>query len=255
MQYSQEFYENNLKGYKDAETYDKENKWAEDDDFYLALAKKSKGKVLDLACGTGRLTIEIHNHGIDITGLDIMPQMLERARNKSKDSGIKWIEGDCRNFELEDTFDLVLMTSHAFQCLLTDDDQINFFKSVHVHLNEKGQLAFETRNLAQKSYGSHSEFRHYGTMVNDKNESIKGYLYSIYDENTKLDRIFFKTENEVTKEIEHSEEYLRYTSQEELNERLKRCGFKVIHQYGDWNKDKFSMDSKEIITICEKMII
>lgn len=253
MQYSQEFYENNLKGYKDPETYDKENKWAEDDDFYLALAKKSKGKVLDLACGTGRLTIEIHNQGIDVTGLDIMPQMLERARTKSKGADIKWIEGDCRNFELEDTFDLMLMTSHGFQYLLTDHDQIDFLKSAYTHLNENGQLAFETRNLAHKSYGSHSEFKYCGSIVNDKNESIKAYLYSIYDENTKLDRIFFKTENEITKEIKYSEEYLRYTSQEELNERLKRCGFKVIHQYGNWNKDEFRTDSTEIITICEKI--
>jgi len=128
----------------------------------------------------GHLTIEIHNHGIDVTGLDIVPQMLERARSKSKNSDIKWIEGDCRNFELEDTFDLVLMTSHTFQCLLTDDDQINFLKSVHTHLKGKGQLAFETRNLAHKSYGSHSEFKYYGSIINDKNESIKTYLSSTH---------------------------------------------------------------------------
>lgn len=253
MQFSKKFYQNNLKGYLDAETYDLENQWAEDDDFYLELAKKSKGKVLDIACGTGRLTRAIHDAGIQVTGLDIMPTMLARAKTLAKGANIKWIEADCRNFKLEETFDLILMTSHGFQYLLTEEDQVNFLNCATLHLHENGQLAFETRDLANKNYGTYRKFKYVRSIINAKNETIKQYLLTDYNENTQLDHITFKCENETTKEIEISEEYLRYTTQNELNEVLKKCGFRLIHQYGFWNKEPFTINSKEIITVCEKV--
>lgn len=115
MQYTKEFYEKNLLEYKDPETYDKLNNWGKDDDFYLELTNETKGKVIDIACGTGPLTISIYKNGMDVSGVDIMPEMLQKAKQKSEGLNINWIEGDCRNFKLENNFDLVLMTAYAFQ--------------------------------------------------------------------------------------------------------------------------------------------
>jgi len=258
MQFTKEFYANNLTGYKDPETYDLENTWAKDDDFYLELAKATNGKVLDIACGTGRLTIAIHKAGIEITGLDIMPEMLAMAKKKSGGLNINWVEADCRNFNLGETFDLILMTSHGFQYLLTGEDQNNFFKTANLHLNKNGLIAFETRNFQKKEYGSlgrteNGVFKSLKPFTNAKNETIHQHFSTSYNEKTQLDQIVFKTENIDTQEVEISEEYLRYTDQETLNQLLAQNGFKVIHQYGNWDKSPFTKDSFELIIIAEKL--
>src|SRR3954454_22535703 len=74
--------DDNLAAYADAEDYDV----LENDDgvaFYTALAEETGGPVLEIACGTGRVPIPIALHGLDVTGLDVVPQMLDQARRKS----------------------------------------------------------------------------------------------------------------------------------------------------------------------------
>jgi len=137
--------------YTDAETYDAENQWADDDEFYLALAKEIGGPVLDVGCGTGRLTCAIAAAGLEITGFDLSPEMLARARSLA--GGIEWIEGDGRSMHLGRRFRLILMTGHAFQHLLTVRDLHAFFERMREHLRHDGTLAFETRNYAAKTFG------------------------------------------------------------------------------------------------------
>jgi len=151
------------------------------------------------------------------------------------------------------------MTSHSFQYLLTEEDQINLFKSVNKHLNENGIFAFETRSAQKKEYGAagrstiEGEFKYWKSLLNSKNEEVKNFISTNFNEKTKLDHIIFKAENVVTKEIEISEEYLRYTEKETINDLLAKCGFKIINQYGFWDKSPFTKDSLELITICEKI--
>ncbi len=71
-----------LPEYADAEEYDTDNTWGPDDDFYLELARDIGGPILDVGCGTGRLTIAMAEAGLDVTGLDVTPEMLERAREQ-----------------------------------------------------------------------------------------------------------------------------------------------------------------------------
>jgi 2-polyprenyl-3-methyl-5-hydroxy-6-metoxy-1,4-benzoquinol methylase len=63
----------NLEEYADPEIYDLENREFEPDGpFSLGFATKLKGPVLELGCGTGRVTIPLAQHGVDMTGLDLM---------------------------------------------------------------------------------------------------------------------------------------------------------------------------------------
>jgi 2-polyprenyl-3-methyl-5-hydroxy-6-metoxy-1,4-benzoquinol methylase len=69
----------NLQEFTNPALYDAENQWDADDAFYLALAQRVGGPVLDVACGTGRLARAMAQRGLQATGLDIMPVMLEWA--------------------------------------------------------------------------------------------------------------------------------------------------------------------------------
>src|ERR687896_2095838 len=86
----------NLEEYADPVDYD----WRYSSDtgvaFYSALAWEAGGPVLEIACGTGRVAIPIARQGFAVTGLDVVPGMLERARSKAAGLPIRWIEGDAR---------------------------------------------------------------------------------------------------------------------------------------------------------------
>jgi ubiquinone/menaquinone biosynthesis C-methylase UbiE len=75
--------------------------------FYAALAQETGGPVLEIACGTGRVSIPIARLGLAVTGLDIVPGMLARARSKSAGLPMRWVEGDARSFDLGERFRLI----------------------------------------------------------------------------------------------------------------------------------------------------
>ena len=125
----------NLEEFNDPELYDLEfGGWEPQGPFFESVARRQGGPVLDIACGTGWLAIPLALSGLAVTGVDIVPEMLARARIKAAGLPIRWLEADCRTLGLGERFALATMTGHAFQSLLTDDDHRGLLASVHRHL-------------------------------------------------------------------------------------------------------------------------
>ena len=137
---------NNLEEFADPRNYDIEDNSDTGIAFYTALAQETGGPVLEIACGTGRVSIPIARLGFAVTGLDIVPGMLERARSKSAGLPTRWVEGDARTFDLGEQFRLIFLTGNAFQAFLTRADQEALLERVRAHLHDEGLFAFETRN-------------------------------------------------------------------------------------------------------------
>ena len=120
--------------------------WPGELDFYRALAAAATARgegVLEVACGTGRVAIPLARDGASVTGFDRSPDMLRVARAKS--DGIpnphpRWVESDMRSFALGETFGLILIPAHAFQSLLTPDDQVVCLECLWRHLTPGGTL-------------------------------------------------------------------------------------------------------------------
>ena len=92
----------NLEEFADSLNYDHEDSSDTGIAFYRALAQEAAGSVFEIACGTGRVSNPIAALGIPVTGLDIVPGMLERARNKGVGLPVRWVDGDARTFDLDD---------------------------------------------------------------------------------------------------------------------------------------------------------
>jgi SAM-dependent methyltransferase len=126
----------NLAEYDDPAIYDQETPSFEPDGpFYLALAQRFGGPVLELGCGTGRNTIPLARRGVDITGLDLAPRMLEHARRKAPDLPITWIESDVRSFHLGGRFRFIFESGATFQHLLARPDQEAMLARVREHIS------------------------------------------------------------------------------------------------------------------------
>src|SRR5437868_7193843 len=112
----------NLEEFADPANYDIEDSSETGVAFYSALAQETGGPVLEIACGTGRVSIPIARLGLAVTGLDIVPGMVDLARSKSASLLARWVEADARTFDLGEQFRLIFMTGNAFQAFLTRAD-------------------------------------------------------------------------------------------------------------------------------------
>ena len=105
----------NLEEFSDPANYDMEDASDTGIAFYTALAQETGGPVLEIACGTGRVSIPIARLGFSVTGLDIVPGMIERARSKSVGLPTRWIVGDARTFDLNERFRLIFLLVTLFK--------------------------------------------------------------------------------------------------------------------------------------------
>ena len=133
-----------------AQFYDLENRWGPDLDYCLRLAKDARS-VLDLGCGTGQLAARLAE-GRHVVGVDPAAAMLEIARQRPGGDRVTWVEADARRVRLEQWFDLVVLTGHAFQVFLTNEDQRAVLSTIAEHLAPDGRFIFDTRNPAAEEW-------------------------------------------------------------------------------------------------------
>ena len=101
--------------------------------FYVATAGERGGRVLDLACGSGRLTIPLARSGLQVTGGDLSAKMLERARCSAEALTVELdlVQLDMRHFDLNGrTFDTIIVAMNSILHLHSLDDFSGFFRSV-----------------------------------------------------------------------------------------------------------------------------
>ncbi|MDF1779133.1 MAG: class I SAM-dependent methyltransferase, partial [Rhizobiaceae bacterium] len=115
-----------------------------DYDFYLGQILAADA-VLDVGCGTGTLLHEARDrgHAGRLCGLDPAPAMLEYAQRRTD---IEWFAGDLQSADPIAEFDLIVMSGHAFQAIVSDSDLRDFTASIRQALVPGGQFIFETRN-------------------------------------------------------------------------------------------------------------
>jgi SAM-dependent methyltransferase len=125
------------------------NQYLADIPFYVDLAKRSGGPVLEIACGTGRVLAPIAREGIEIEGVDnsqsmlgVLHSNLERESREVRDR-VTLHEGDMRDFRLERKFPLVIIPFRPLQHMYTVQDQVAALTSAAFHLEEGGSLAFD----------------------------------------------------------------------------------------------------------------
>ena len=120
-----------------------------DQAFYVDLATRTGGPVLELGCGTGRITLPIAERGIDITGVDSSSSMLQVLHNKldrsraDKHDNPLIVHGDMRDLSLGREFKLVIIPFRPLQHMYTVDDQLAALTTARDHLADDGLFAFD----------------------------------------------------------------------------------------------------------------
>ncbi len=103
--------------------------------------------VLDLACGTGSLALELNRRGYDMIGVDGSEEMLQQAGEKAENAGkseeILFLLQDMREFELYGTVDAIVCTCDSLNYLLEEEDIRQVFALAENYLDQGGLFLFD----------------------------------------------------------------------------------------------------------------
>ncbi len=267
----------NLEEFSDAEAYDLADPSDTGVAFYAALARETGGPVLEIACGTGRVSIPIARLGFAVTGLDIVTGMVERARLKSAGLRARWVLGDARAFDLGERFKLIFLTGNAFQAFLTRVDQEALLDRVRAHLSDDGLFAFETRN-PRWAPRTRADVGAWTKQLQRPPEGFFAFLETRDEEEVRppyLDRAGREVRETRAQVYDHvaqimhwtsyrrwregGQEHIRrtriavrYTFPQELAALLHYNGFTIVRQFGDWSLEPLTLTSPSIIVVCRK---
>jgi SAM-dependent methyltransferase len=116
--------------------------------YYAELAGRASGDILELACGTGLLTVPLARAGVQITGLDLSEPMLSAARERAaaRNVSVEHLPGDMRDFDLGRRFALIFIARNSLLHLHSTEDILATFAMVRRHLAPGGMFAFDIFN-------------------------------------------------------------------------------------------------------------
>ncbi|WP_419993625.1 class I SAM-dependent methyltransferase [Streptomyces boninensis] len=229
-----------------AELYDELCAGRPDFAFYLPLVRNA-GSVLDVGCGTGELLRLAREGGHDgrLTGLDPAAGMLAVARRHRTD--VEWVSGDLSTVSYDAEFDLIVMTGHAFQVLLTDDEVRGTLAAMRAALAPGGRVVFETRNPAAEAWREWTRDRAEETATgSDGVVRTWGGVDEVDGEYVTFSSTFV---SEAWDTPDNSRSTIRFLGADALDAFLDEAGFELLDRYGDWDGSAYGPGSPEIISI------
>jgi 2-polyprenyl-3-methyl-5-hydroxy-6-metoxy-1,4-benzoquinol methylase len=167
--------------YSDAERYDLVmGAYARGD--YLNLYQRQIARygepVLELACGSGRLTIPLATEGVHITGMDISEDMLRLAKWKASKRGVSipFIQGDMRSFDLGEKFKFIFIPAQSLSHLHTREEIEDCFSCVRRHLADDGRFLIGLFNSSVKLLARESGRRYPIGEYKDLGEGLQVFV-------------------------------------------------------------------------------
>ncbi|PJB00024.1 MAG: class I SAM-dependent methyltransferase [Ignavibacteriales bacterium CG_4_9_14_3_um_filter_30_11] len=211
----------------------------------LSITKiREKSKILDLACGAGRHSIEFAKKGFELTAVDLSKNLLDAAKKNAEAINIKvnFIRADLRKFKSNEKFDLVLNLFTSFGYFNNDEDNFKVFKTAYHHLMDNGFFIFDylNKNHLERNLISETVNSFENVEIIQKRKIIDGrVIKEIVIKKNGNEKIF--------------NESVKIYSKEELLENLEKLGFKILNIFGSFDKTEFDKNlSDRIIIIAQK---
>jgi SAM-dependent methyltransferase len=232
--------------------------------FYRDAVREYGDPVLELGCGTGRITMALAEAGKRVTGLDLSERMLERAVKKRAALPVEvrerlhLVQGDMTQFDLGEKFRLVIIPFRPFQHLLEIEQQMDCLGCVRKHLGPGGRLILDV--FQTDAERMHDPVHMRETQITEY-KTADGRQVRISERLAAFHRAEQRNDVEMIFSIKHKggkEERLifawtlRYFFRYEVEHLLVRCGFRVKAEYGNFDRTELEDSSPEMIYVAEK---
>lgn len=238
----------------DGDIYDGMNTGLDDLAFYTKWMPQDKNaRILELCCGTGRLTIPLAKDGLNICGVDHSSSMLRKAKIKAAKEGlnIEFIEADIRTLDLPEKYDLIFIPFNSIHHLYKNDDLFKTLTVVKNHLNEGGRFILDCFNPnIEFIVNGQKEPQEITKHTLDDGRKILIKQVMRYESETQINRIEWQYFiNGAFDSIQNLD--MRMFFPQELNTYLKWNGFSITHKFGGFGEEAFNDHSEKQIFICQ----
>ncbi len=232
--------------------------------FYLEYASRINGDILELSCGSGRITIPLAKAGHEVWGMDISNATMESFRKKIKDlpeeaaQRIHLFHGDMTDFKINKKYPLILIPFRSYQALIEDNQQNMCLRSVYNHLSEDGffiitflkpmddiknrwikkEETFEWENIDPRT--GNKVRRH---QIRKNIEPNKQIIY--------MDLVFYIEQVDGSEERLVEELSIKYHYEDQIRSLLFSNGFEIIEEMGYYDRRPIT-EGSEFIFVCQK---
>ncbi len=236
-----------------ADLYDLEYVHDYDVPFWIALAQREGGPVVDWGAGTGRVAIPLIEEGFDVTAVEVSEKMVGRGRGKCEAVG--WVCRDMRDAALEQRYSLAVCAFNSFLCLTSVNDALAFLNNAREHLEPGALLGIEVSAFLPEELAGGPELRHDFTRELPEGR-LERFSVSRYDAASQLIemRLFYELygASGVLESRRAHDLTIRSTTRDELELMLRLTGFGVEAVYGGFEGELFATGSDHLIVLARR---
>ena len=216
------------------------------EEFHLTLAKQyGDHGILDIACGTGALTIPLAKAGYDVTALDLSAPMVEVTKKKLYDENLhaELLTANMTDFTIQRRFSLAIIARSGFMHLLTAKEQRETLVNIRGHLTDGGVLTFNHFQpfpiiQAKQMQSSPDDYNFRAEYINNEGAKERIFEALTYNHLTQVMSGNWKFEmldaNGDIIDTRIRPQAMRHTYRQEMEYLFELCGFEVIDVYNDY---------------------
>ncbi|CUP66413.1 SAM-dependent methyltransferase [Clostridium baratii] len=203
---------------------------------------------LDLACGTGNVSLKLANSFKDSFAVDLSEDMLIEAFNKFKKEKIKskLVCQDMTELELNHKFDLISCVLDSTNYILEEEDLKSYFNCVYNHLKEDGIFVFDIN-----SYYKLSNILGNNIYTYNSEDVFYSWENVFEDEIVNMFLTFFIKDGDLYEKFEE-EHYERAYKESEIESILKDCNFKILDKFEGYDNKRVCETSERILYVVKK---
>jgi ubiquinone/menaquinone biosynthesis C-methylase UbiE len=218
--------------------------------FWIKMASSAQ-RVLELACGTGRIAIPLSVKGSKVSGIDNCQSMLDQGQRNARGAGVEidWILGDMRNFDLgRDDFDLVILAFNSINLMLTLEDALSCLRCARKHLSPNGRLVIDTFLPTPERLVA-EELKIDYVLPDDAKITINARRsYDPAAQIRSLDLAVSSSANPADSGADRLDVHVFYPS--ELSLLVSQADFDVVAMYGGYDQRRLDALSRRCIFVC-----
>ncbi|MCK9617018.1 MAG: class I SAM-dependent methyltransferase [Lentimicrobiaceae bacterium] len=221
--------------------------------FFLKETGGVKSEILELMCGTGRVSIPLLESGRQMTCIDYSKGMLEAFEQKIKNKNypVNLFQMDITNLDLNKKYGLIILPFHSITEIIATELQIKALQSISLHLDKNGIFILTLQNPKTRLKLADGILRTMGKFPIGKNRQMIISYMNQYSESDKIVsgfqfyEIFDSTNTMVEKRF--LEINFKPITNSELRDMIKTTGLEVVEMFGDYSYSNFDEETSNFM--------